>query len=215
VDVEAHRARRPRLRRRPLHEASSGSTGSTAPNCGGRAQVGCPGFAIWTSSRPNPYDGSVVTSELSLGQDGLMEIRSLGPGDDAEVMAASALLDGPADAKATVRFLADPDHHLLVAYQEGRPVGFVSGVEMTHPDKGTEMFLYELAVDEDYQRLGIGRALVYQLVEVARRRGCYGLWVVTENSNDAAKATYQGTGGVPQADQLVFTWTFNDGPDGH
>ena len=26
-----------------------------------------------------------------------------------------------------------------------RPVGFVSGVEETHPDKGTEMFLYELA----------------------------------------------------------------------
>ena len=27
------------------------------------------------------------------------------------------------------------------------PVGMVTGVETTHPDKGTEMFLYELSVD--------------------------------------------------------------------
>ena len=39
-------------------------------------------------------------------------------------------------------------------------MGFVSGVEVTHPDKGTEMFLYELAVDEPFRRRGIGRALV-------------------------------------------------------
>ena len=36
----------------------------------------------------------------------------------------------------------------VIAYVDARPVGFVSGVEMTHPDKDTEMFLYELAVDE-------------------------------------------------------------------
>jgi len=58
---------------------------------------------------------------LALSQDGRMELRSLGPGDDAEVLAASHLLDGMAEPLATTRFLADPDHHLLVAYQDSRP----------------------------------------------------------------------------------------------
>jgi hypothetical protein len=29
---------------------------------------------------------------------------------------------------------------LLVAYLDDAPVGMTTGVEMTHPDKGTEMF---------------------------------------------------------------------------
>jgi hypothetical protein len=40
-----------------------------------------------------------------------------------------------------------------VAYDGERPVGMVTGVETTHPDKGTEMFLYELAVDETARTL--------------------------------------------------------------
>ncbi len=90
----------------------------------------------------------------------MTEIRRLGPGDDALVVAAEHLFDGPARPDATARFLAEPGHHLLVAYDGERPVGMVTGVETTHPDKGTEMFLYELAVDDAARGRGIGRALV-------------------------------------------------------
>lgn len=137
-----------------------------------------------------------------------MEIRALGPGDDELVTAAGHLFDGPALADATQRFLAAPDHHLVLAYEEGRAVGFVSGVEVTHPDKGTEMFLYELAVDEPWRRRGIGRTLVEALAEIARAAGCYGMWVVTDRANEAARATYEGTGAASEADQVVEVWTF-------
>lgn len=67
-----------------------------------------------------------------------------------QVEAAAPLYDGPPLGQATSAFLADPRHHLLVALDDdGRTVGFIGGVETTHPDKGTEMFLYELAVAED------------------------------------------------------------------
>jgi ribosomal protein S18 acetylase RimI-like enzyme len=137
-----------------------------------------------------------------------MEIRVLHPGDDRLVAAASHLFDGPARPDATARFLAEPGHHLLVAYEDGTAVGFVSGVEVTHPDKGTEMFLYELAVDEPSRRRGIGRALVERLAALAREAGCYGMWVVTDHDNEAARATYEGSGGEPETAQVVEVWTF-------
>ena len=137
-----------------------------------------------------------------------MEIRVLRPGDDGLVAAASHLFDGPARPDATARFLSEPGHHLLIAYEDGRPVGFVSGVEVTHPDKGTEMFLYELAVDEPFRRRGIGRTLVEQLAALARAAGCYGMWVVTDHDNEAARSTYERTGGAPETRQVVEVWTF-------
>lgn len=138
-----------------------------------------------------------------------VEIRALGPDDDDAVAAASHLFDGPADPVATARFLDDDLHHLLVAYDGDKPVGFVSGVETTHPDKGSEMFLYELAVDEPWRRRGIGRALVERLGDLARERGCYGMWVITDEDNEAARATYVGTGGGAEPDQVVYVWTFD------
>ena len=75
------------------------------------------------------------------------------------MFAAEHLFDGPARRDAVARFLAEPNHHVFLAYVEGQPAGFVSGVELTHPDKGTEMFLYELAVDERFRGRGTGAAL--------------------------------------------------------
>jgi len=142
-----------------------------------------------------------------------MTIRALGEGDDGAVAAAQHLFDGPSDRGATARFLADANHHLLVAYDaDDRPVGFVSGVEMTHPDKGTEMFLYELAVDEPARRRGAGQALVEALATHARERGCYGMFVFTDDDNEAARATYQRAGGREASRHLMLEWDFRSAP---
>jgi ribosomal protein S18 acetylase RimI-like enzyme len=137
-----------------------------------------------------------------------VDLRVLGPDDDQLVLPAAHLFDGPARADATRRFLAEPGHHLVIAYDEGRAVGFVSGAEVTHPDNGTEMFLYELAVDEGWRRRGIGRALVAELERLARAAGCYGMWVVTDEGNVAARRTYEGRGARPEPGQVVEVWTF-------
>ena len=129
--------------------------------------------------------------------------------DAGAVAAAEALFDGPVKAEAVERFVSDPTHHLLVALESGRAVGFVSGVEVTHPDKGTEMFLYELAVDEGVRDRGIGRALVRELAELASARGCYGMWVLTDDGNPAALRTYAAAGGTRESpDAVLFNWEF-------
>ncbi|MDX2396322.1 GNAT family N-acetyltransferase [Streptomyces sp. DK15] len=120
----------------------------------------------------------------------------------AELQAAEGLFDGPAREEWSERFLRSPGHLMLIAYVDGVPAGMVSGVEMSHPDKGTEMCLYELSVDEGYRRRGIGRALTEALAAEAARRGCYGMWVGVDTDNEAALATYTASGA---RDEGVFT----------
>lgn len=141
-----------------------------------------------------------------------MEIERLGPHDVQRVLDASVLLDDPAREDWTLRFLTSEGHHLLLASVDGAPAGFITGVEMTHPDKGTEMLVYELGVDEAYQRRGIGKALVAALADLARDAGCYGMWVATESDNVAALATYESAGAAPPEPGVTLAWTFPEEP---
>ena len=133
----------------------------------------------------------------------------MGPGDEERVIEAGHLFDSLPRADAVGKFLADPNHHLLIAYSHGAPVGFVSGVEITHPDKGTELFLYELGVEEGHRNHGIGTELVNGLSDLARAQGCYGMWVLVDDDNAAAAATYRKAGGDVESQPLMFNWTFS------
>jgi ribosomal protein S18 acetylase RimI-like enzyme len=126
--------------------------------------------------------------------------------DAAAVQRAADLFDGPPLAAATERFLALQGHHLFLAYDDDQPVGMITGVELTHPDKGTEMFVYELGVLGAARRRGVGAALVRALAEHARARGCYGMWVGTETDNAAAQATYRRAGATEEAPFVLLNW---------
>ena len=144
-----------------------------------------------------------------------MTIRTLKPGEGPTIVAAGHLFDAPPDLATAERFLVTPGHHLLLAFVDEAPTGFVSGVELTHPDKGTEMFLYELAVDEAFRRRGIGKALVKELLGIARAHGCYDQWVLTDDDNDAALATYRSTGTTDESSHVMLTWDLPPAaPDG-
>ena len=128
------------------------------------------------------------------------------PDDVDAVVAATDLFDHEVRREWAVRFLDDPAHHLCIAYEDGTPAGFVSAVEMTHPDKGTEMFLYELAVAEPFRERGVGKALTNHLVELARERGCYGVWVLTDDDNEPALRTYRSAGASSPESPVLLAW---------
>ena len=83
----------------------------------------------------------------------------------------------------------------------------MSGVEVTHPDKGTEMFLYELAVDEAHRRRGYARALVEALGALARERGCVGMFVFVDDDNEAGRAAYRSAGGRDASRPFMVDWS--------
>jgi ribosomal protein S18 acetylase RimI-like enzyme len=139
-----------------------------------------------------------------------MRIVRLAPGDEQVVLAAGELFDAQPTKEWTARFLSSEGHHLLVAFgDEKEHMGFVSGVETTHPDKGSEMFLYELAVHPDHRNRGVGRALVGALAEVAREGGCDGMWVLTDSDNLAALAAYRAAGAGPPEACVMLEWRFD------
>ena len=84
----------------------------------------------------------------------------------------------------------------------------MSGVEVTHPDKGTEMFLYELAVDEPGAAKASDGPWSSGSASWPASAGCYGMWVITDDDNRAARSTYGGTGASAEPGQVVYVWTF-------
>jgi ribosomal protein S18 acetylase RimI-like enzyme len=51
-------------------------------------------------------------------------------------------------------------------------------------------------------------ALVRALAELAQQRGCYGMWVLTDDNNAAAVATYTSSGGSRATDQVMIDWNW-------
>ena len=137
-----------------------------------------------------------------------MNMRELTQSDGLLLIEASHLFDKEITRDVAERFLSQEGHHVLIAYEDEKPAGFVTGVEMIHPDKGTEMFLYELGVDDQFRRQGIGTALVRQLAELAESRGCYGMWVLTDDGNEAGVGTYAKADGTSRSNQRMFDWNF-------
>lgn len=135
-----------------------------------------------------------------------LELQWMTSGDVDTIEAASYLFDDDVDRDWTEKFLRQPNHHLCIAYIDDEAVGFVSGVEITHPDKGTEMLMYELGVDDQYRRRGIGRSLVVALRDLARTRGCSGVWVPVDDDNEPALAMYRSLGPDEEARTIIPWW---------
>jgi len=130
----------------------------------------------------------------------------MGADDDAVVLAAGHLFDHAPTRPLVEQFLRRDGHHLILAFIDGQPAGFISGVEVDHPDKPTEMLLYELGVDTPYRRRGIGLALVEALKALARDVGCSGMWVPVEQGNDVATALYRATGADEPEPGTTLWW---------
>lgn len=136
-----------------------------------------------------------------------MRIRRMTADDVDDVVAMAHLFDDAPTPAWTRAFLASERDHLLVAYaDDDTPMGFVSGTELLHPDKGRSMFLNELGVDEAFRRRGAGAALTRALLDLARERGCRETWLATEDTNQAACATYTSVDGERTDGVVMFSW---------
>jgi ribosomal protein S18 acetylase RimI-like enzyme len=137
-----------------------------------------------------------------------VEFRLAGPDDTAVLVHAAAgdVFDHPVDPALTAEFLSDPRHHLAIALDDGRVVGMASGVHYIHPDKVPELWVNEVGVAPSHRGQGVGRRVLGVLLEHGRALGCREAWLLTDDSNAAARRMYAAAGGRETAPQIMITF---------
>lgn len=129
----------------------------------------------------------------------MARVVRLGPGQEADVVAANDLFDEPADLGAVRDYLADERNVFWIAYEGDAPVGFLRGTGLGQLTSARrQMFLYEVAVAPSHQRKGVGTELVHALLRYCRDRGFEEVFVFTDPANEAAVALYRSTGAVTE-----------------
>lgn len=121
-----------------------------------------------------------------------ISFHHLGP-DDLELLLCvdPGLFDNPVDPAQAAAFLVDPLHELVLAFEGGAAVGMVSGTVLLHPDKKPAFFVNELGTRDGHTRRGIATELMRRIIEIARARGCHGVWLGTEEDSASALAFYR------------------------
>ncbi|MBY0155648.1 MULTISPECIES: GNAT family N-acetyltransferase [Cytobacillus] len=92
--------------------------------------------------------------------------------------------------------IAKPDFICFVAFIGDEVVGGLTGYELLMYDQeGSSMYLYDLAVDKNYQRRGIGSNLVGELMEYCRSKDIKDLFVQADVEDQHAVEFYNKIGG--------------------
>ena len=136
-----------------------------------------------------------------------MTIRRLGPRDEEIVVQLGG--EQPLTHARAADLLADERTLYLVAFDRQEPVGYVFAHRLPrrHGDP-SQLFVYDLEVNESSRRRGIATALMRELELISREHGIRTGFVLTNSSNDPAMSFYRSLGGVrPNEDDAV--WEFN------
>ena len=162
------------------HESASGAPAEVEPEPPPQPPV--------TIRRLEPGDGRVLrrlTEEAAAFDMGGKSGRS-----------AAAEPRAPLDTIPARRFLAQPDVHLLVAFERDEPVGFVLGYELLRREGDPiNLFVHEVRVRAGRRRDEIGRRLLEALWALGRDRGIGSAFVIAATDDRDALSFYRAAGG--------------------
>jgi aminoglycoside 3-N-acetyltransferase I len=110
--------------------------------------------------------------------------------EDAESYGAKP----PSDAYVAT-LLAKPHVIPLVAVEGERVIGGLVAYQLDKfEQERREIYIYDLAVDEEYRRRGVATALIKRLGEIASRRGAWVIYVQADYGDEPAIALYTKLG---------------------
>ena len=92
--------------------------------------------------------------------------------------------------------LSKDSFHFFVAMKDELVIGGLTAYELLmYKEEETEMFLYEIGVEENYRQKGIAIKLIESLKRTCVEKGIKIIFVGTSTDNEPAKQLYKTTGG--------------------
>jgi aminoglycoside 3-N-acetyltransferase I len=139
-------------------------------------------------------------------QQGTVAIRTLGAGDPGPMKELLRLFGDVFGEPATYtgaqpddgyleRLLASDTFIAIGGWKDDRPVGALAAYVLPKfEQRRSEIYIYDLAVDEAYRRQGIATALIMELKRIAPSRDAYVIFVQADRGDDPAIALYTKLG---------------------
>lgn len=123
----------------------------------------------------------------------------------------NAFLNNSWDLENCQKFIANKNNYLFIAKLDNIFCGFLTAYTLLRLDKlNPEIFLYEIEVNRNFRRQGIGKQLIQKLQEIAQKIKAKEIFVLTNASNTAAVNLYKSTGGKPEnPDDVMFVYHLN------
>lgn len=91
--------------------------------------------------------------------------------------------------------LRDPNFIPIVAVADGKVIGGLAAyILRKFEQERSEVYIYDLAVDEAYRRRGIATGCINKLREIARERGAWVIYVQADHGDDPAITLYESLG---------------------
>ncbi len=132
-------------------------------------------------------------------------VERLGAGDAEPMQAANKLFNEvfgeegyhgpPPDAGYLRKLLADDKFIALTATIDGEMVGALAGYELVKFEaERSEIYIYDLAVREEFRRRGVATSLIEALKPIARKMGAWVIYVQADPPDAPAVALYDKLG---------------------
>ena len=95
-----------------------------------------------------------------------------------------------------LKLLSNTNFIAIAAFRENEIVGGLTAYELSmYYSDNSEIFLYDLAVKPEYQRMGIGKRLIHHLREYCVKNGIDEFFVLAHAEDEHAVEFYRSTGG--------------------
>lgn len=96
--------------------------------------------------------------------------------------------------------LSDPQFWVLATFAGDNVIGGLTAhtIPMTHK-AASALFVYDIAVQMDHKRRGVGRRLIERLRDEAEQQGIGDVFVLADNEDEHALAFYRALGAEPSA----------------
>ncbi|WSH31336.1 GNAT family N-acetyltransferase (plasmid) [Rhizobium beringeri] len=113
---------------------------------------------------------------------------------------AEEVFDQEINAQRLATYLKSSGHLMIIAVCEKQVIGQIAAYVHSHPDRASDVYIDNLGVAPPFQRRGVARRLLDEVLAWGKTLDCDQAWIVTDTENNAARALYEGR--APQPSRL-------------